>query len=90
MYGRAKLISHLHETSQEVGRAFHTLGIKVRERFSRSPKPIDHLGGQNPEERLPWRVDHVRFNSPLYDENQEINIWPREGTTHEDMDVFIG
>jgi len=83
-------LSYTHDTSQEIGSVFHTLRKKVRGCLTRNPKPIDHLGGLNPDEHIPLRVDYVRFNSPQYSEDRDINTWPKSGTTHEDMEICIG
>ena len=83
-------ISAPHDTSQETGGVFQALGEKVRGYLTRDPKPIDHLGGLNPDKRIPTRVDNVRFNAPLYDADRDINTWPKSGTTHADMEISIG
>jgi hypothetical protein len=82
--------SYTHDTSQETGGVFHALGEKVRGCLTRNSKPIDHLGGLNPDQRIPARVDNVRFNAPLYDPDRDINTWPKSGTTHKDMEICIG
>jgi len=83
-------LSYTRDTSEKTGGVFHTLGEKVRGSLTRNPKPIDHLGGSNPDERIPARVDQVRFNSPQYNPDRDINTWPKSGTTHEDMEIYIG
>jgi hypothetical protein len=83
-------LSYTRDTSKKEGGIFHALGKKVRERFSRTPKPVDHLGGLSPEERLPSRVDRVCFNHPLYNEDKDLEILPKTGSTHEYMEVHIG
>lgn len=83
-------LPYTRDASPKAEGAFRTLGKKVRERFSRAFKPIDHLGGLNPEERLLVRVDNVRFNRPLYDEDKDLEIWPKTGSSHEDMEICIG
>ena len=83
-------LSYTHDTSEETGGVFHTLGKKVRGYFTRNLKPIDHVGGLNPDEHIPARVDYMRFNSPRYHEDRDINTWPKSGTTHEDMEISIG
>jgi hypothetical protein len=86
----AYLLSYTHQISSETGGVFHSLGRKVRSRFTRSLKPTDHLGGLNPDELLLVRVDYVKFNSPQFDEDRDTNIWPKSGSTHEDMEISIG
>ncbi len=49
---------------------------KVKGRFGRSSKPLDHLGGINPEERI--------------NVMQIVEELPETGSTLEDMDIFIG
>src|SRR5271166_1349570 len=49
---------------------------KVKGRFGRFSKPLDHLGGINPEERI--------------NVMQIVEELPRAGNTLEDMDIFIG
>ena len=49
---------------------------KVRGRFGRFSKPLDHLGGVNPEEFI--NVTEIIENPS------------KMGTTLEDMDIFIG
>lgn len=85
MHGRAYPLSYSRNTSQQTGEIFHALGRKVRERFSRDPKPLDHLGGATPE-------DHAHLKDPLLlqDIDQDLEIWPKDGTTLEDMKISVG
>ncbi|MCE3230529.1 MAG: hypothetical protein K0R76_1382 [Alphaproteobacteria bacterium] len=82
--------SYTRDAPHKEGGIFHALGKKIRQRFSRFPKPIDHLGGINPEACLPPSVQHMRFNHPCIDENKDLEPWPKAGTSHEDMEICIG
>lgn len=77
--GWAYSSSYKHELSQKVATVFRSLGPKVRARFSRDFKPIDHLGGLAPEERL----------LPVKDMERDLGQWPKTGSTFEDMDVCV-
>jgi hypothetical protein len=70
--------------SQKVSMVFQGFGLFVRARFSRYDKPIDHMGGASPEQRIPF-YEHQTIN----DINRDMEIWPKVGTTFEDMDIFI-
>lgn len=77
--GWAYSSSHKRDLSQKVAAVFHSLGNKVRARFSRDVKPIDHLGGVDPEKRL------LLVN----DIDRGLERWPKVGSTFEDMDVCV-
>jgi len=70
--------------SKNVHRVFQSLGLKARERFSRDYKPIDHLGGASPENRLP-----LHGFMTTNDFNRDLELWPKSGNTFEDMDILI-
>lgn len=90
MFGYAYPMSYTHDTAQKSGGVFYRLGKRVRARFSRQSKPIDHIGGLTPEEMVPRVPDAVRLNHPRFDLDQDLGGWPKKGSTHEDMDVCIG
>lgn len=85
MSGCAYPLSYTRDTSKKVGGVFHTLGKKVRERFSRFSKPLDHLGGVSPEEHVVSKP-HL----PVIDENQDLEDPPKPGTSLEDMVIHVG
>lgn len=76
---KAYSLSYTQEFSEKATGVFHTLGEKVRSRFSRTLKPTDHLGGLNPEERLPL-IDNIE---------RDLENWPKKGTTFEDLDICV-
>jgi hypothetical protein len=90
MHGRAYLLSYTYETSQKKVGVFHALKERIRAQFSREKKPIDHLGGTCFEDRLLVRVDYVKFNHPFINDNRDLEIWPKKGTSHENMEICIG
>lgn len=91
MNGRAHLLTKTRNTPEEDGvGGVHRSGKRIKSRFSRQDKPTDHLGGLDTEQRIPIRVDLVKFNTPLCNQDRDINIWPRAGSSHEDMEVSIG
>ncbi len=65
--------------SEKATKVFHSLGDRVRSRFSRNSKPIDHLGGLDPEKRLLLSDDIDRA----------LERSPKLGTTFEDMDISV-
>lgn len=77
--GWAYSLSYTREFSERTTKVFHSLGDRVRGRFSRHSKPIDHLGGLNPEKRL-LIIDNI---------DRELEKWPKLGATFEDMDVVV-
>jgi hypothetical protein len=77
--GWAYSLSYTREFPEKTTKVFHSLGDRVRSRFSRNTKPIDHLGGLNPEKRL-LVIDNI---------DRELEKWPKLGTTFEDMDVVV-
>ena len=77
--GWAYSLSYTREFSEKTTQVFHSLGDRVRSRFSRNSKPIDHLGGLDPEKRL-LVIDNI---------DREMEKWPKIGTTFEDMDVVV-
>ena len=72
------------DVSQEGNGVLRTLKKKVRERFSRTSKPVDHLGGASPENHKVLK-DHL---DPL-DYERDLEYWPKKGTTFEDTEVRI-
>jgi hypothetical protein len=77
--GWAYSSSYKRELSQKAAAVFQSIGNKVRARFSRDFKPIDHLGGLDPEKRL-LLID---------DKDRELERWPKTGSTFENMDVCV-
>lgn len=86
MHGRAHLLHPNHEASSGVCRVFRSLERRVRARFSRTSKPMDHLGGINPEDHGP-----PHFNLLPADRKPERDLehWPKIGTTLEEIEVRI-
>lgn len=74
----------LSKMYKKVSWVVQSLGLYVRGRFSRDFKPIDHLGGANPEERLPL----YEFRT-INDMNRDLEIWPKVGSTFENMDILV-
>lgn len=72
-------LSYTREFSEKATKVFHSLGDRVRSRFSRKSKPIDHLGGLNPEKRLPF----------IGDLDRDLEKWPKVGNTFENMDIRV-
>jgi hypothetical protein len=70
--------------SQKVSMVFQNIGLFVRERFSRYSKPVDHMGGTSPEGRV-LQYELLSVN----DINRDMEIWPKVGTTFEDMDIIV-
>lgn len=77
--GRAYSLSYTREFSEKTTKVFYSLGDRARSRFSRNSKPIDHLGGLDPEKRL-LVIDNI---------DRELEKWPKLGTTFENMDVVV-
>ncbi len=77
--GWAYSSSYKRELSQKAAAVFQSLGNKVRACFSRDFKPIDHLGGLDPEKRL-LLID---------DRDRGVERWPKTGSTFENMDVCV-
>ena len=77
--GHAYSLSYTRQLSQKVATIFHSLGDRVRCRFSRVSKPIDHLGGLNPEARL------LLIDSS----DRDLENWPKTGSTFENMDTRV-
>jgi hypothetical protein len=72
-------LSYTRGFSEKATKVFHSLGDRVRSRFSRNSKPIDHLGGLDPEKRL-LLIDDI---------DRDLERWPKLGTTFENMDVGV-
>lgn len=81
MHGRAYSLFPTQETSSRVCGVFRSLKQRVRARFSRSPKPMDHLGGMNPEDSC--------LISDRKPEN-DLEYWPKLGSSIEEMEIRIG
>ncbi len=71
-------LSFNRAAAQRVARAFYSFGNRVRARFSRDDKPIKHLGDVTPEFRT-----HI-----ITHPDQDLEVWPKQGTTHEDMEIY--
>lgn len=78
------------EPAQKKRGILRRLKERVRARFARDKKPVGHLGGANPESRILPQVDHVKFNRPVFNDRRDLDVWPKEGTSHEDMEIGIG
>ncbi len=88
MYGRAYLLSRIKDTTPTVAKAFHSLGMAVRARFSRESHPVDHWGNLNPEDRLHYHDLHNHHH--LYNIDNDLEYWPKpDGTSLENMDISI-
>lgn len=63
---------------------FRSLGYRIRERFARDFKPVDHLGGVSP-------IETRYLNCYMNDNeiNRDLEDWPKSGSTFEDMDVMV-
>ena len=77
--GHAYLLSYTRQLSQKVANVFHSLDDRVRSCFSRASKPIDHLGGLDPEKRL-LLVDNI---------DRDLERSPQTGSTFENMDICV-
>ncbi len=71
--------SYKREFSEKATEVFRGLGDRVRGYFSRNSKPIDHLGGLDPEKRL-FLIDDIE---------RDLERSPKPGNTFENMDVGI-
>lgn len=79
MYGRAYPLCPNHEGASSFKKVFRGLGIKMKQRFTRVAKPIDHLGGISPEDRL-----------LCVDDQPILEKFPKSGSCVEDVDILVG
>jgi hypothetical protein len=87
---------YTHHVSQREERGvLQALRKRVRARFSRASKPVNHMGDLDLEDRLPPRVYEGAYDGYPDNENRDADIWSKEestkqGSTHEYMEVSVG
>jgi hypothetical protein len=63
---------------------FRSLGYRIKERFARDYKPVDHLGGVSPIE-----TKYLNSFTKENEINHDLEGWPKSGSTFENMDIIV-